>query len=265
MKHLFCFFLLFVSLTSFSQSKADCSKYHDGTFYSYPKNANSQFIDYRTGSSLKEIEIGKTDTSFWSVKWLDECTYEIKFQTGGTLKPADKQFMKEHSFVYRITTTAKDYYTFEGFVDKVNTITIIKDTFWLHPLVDHTSKPLFTQLQNEAILKKQRFKDSSQYAVLYVYRSKKINQMLVSYPVYFNDNLLFVAQNNSSAIFKILQEGPASFFGKFEKNTTNATIDFKFGKKYFLKCDIHLGIYARPDLQPIDEEKGREEFDKIGQ
>ncbi|MGI8635129.1 MAG: hypothetical protein ACR2KZ_06965, partial [Segetibacter sp.] len=84
--------------------------------------------DYRAGNFMKEIEIGKTDTSFWSVKWLDECTYEIKLQSGGTLKPADKQFMKEHSLVYRITATAKDCYTFEGFIDKVNTITIIKDT-----------------------------------------------------------------------------------------------------------------------------------------
>ncbi len=70
--------------------------------------------------------------------------------------------MKEHSLVYRITATAKDYYTFEGFIDKVNTITIIKDTFWLHPLANHINKPLFTQLPNEAILKRQRFSDTSQ-------------------------------------------------------------------------------------------------------
>ncbi len=89
--------------------------------------------------------------------------------------------------------------------------------------------------------------------------------MLIDYPVCFNDNLLFIAHNNSSAIFKILQEGPASFFGKFGNNTTNAAINFKFGKKYFLKCDIHIGYYAKPDLKPIDEEKGREEFDNTAQ
>jgi len=264
LKHFFSLFLIFVSVTSFGQDKADCASYHDGTFYSYPKNSNSQFIDYRSGNSVKEIEIEKTDTSFWSVKWLDACTYELKLQSGGTLKPADKQFMKEHSLVYRITATGKDYYTFDGFIDKVNTIAINKDTCWSQPSANRSNKPLFTQLPNEVILKRQRFSDTSKYAVLYVYRSKKINQMLIDYPVYFNDNLLFIAHNKSFAIFKILQEGPASFFGKFEKNTTNATIDFKFGKKYFLKCDIHIGIYAKPDLKPIDEEKGREEFDKIG-
>ncbi|MGI8635130.1 MAG: hypothetical protein ACR2KZ_06970 [Segetibacter sp.] len=132
-------------------------------------------------------------------------------------------------------------------------------------LVNHINKPLFTQLPNEAILKRQRFSDTSKFAVLYVYRSKKINQMLIDYPVYFNDNLLFIAHNYSSAIFKILQEGPASFFGKFGNNTTNSAINFKFGKKNFLKCDIHIGYSAKPDLKPIDEKKGREEFDNTAQ
>lgn len=152
----------------------------------------------------------------------------------------------------------------EGFIDKVNNINIVKDTFWLHPLVNRTNKPLFTQIANEGVLKKQRFRDTSAYAVLYVYRSKKINQMLIDYPVYIDDNLMFVAQNNSSGVYKILKEGTASFFARFEKNKSNTAIDFKFGKKYFLKCDIHLGFYAKPDLRVVDEEKGREEFDKVG-
>ena len=89
--------------------------------------------------------------------------------------------------------------------------------------------------------------------------------MLVDYPVYMNNNLLFVAHNKSAAIYKILKEGIASFYSKLEIRETNTTIDFKFGKSYFLKCDIHFAVYAKPDLKPIDEEKGREEFDKIGQ
>lgn len=264
MKYLLYPFLLSLPYVSSAQDKNQCVQYHDGVFYSYPKNSGSQYIDYRSGSTVKEIEVGKTDTSYWSVKWLDPCTYELKLQSGGTLKPADKQFMKEHSLVYHITATGKDYYTFEGFVDKLNTISVNNDTCWLRPSVNHLKKPLFTQIQNETILRRQKFSDTSQYAVLYIYRSKKINQMLIDYPVYLNDNLLFVAHNNSSAIYKILREGPASFFGKFEKNTTNATVDFKFGKKYFLKCDIHIGFYAKPDLKPVDEEKGREEFGNIG-
>jgi hypothetical protein len=89
--------------------------------------------------------------------------------------------------------------------------------------------------------------------------------LFVDYPVYMNDNLVFVAQNNSFKIHKIQKEGSPSFFDKFETSKSNATIDFKFGKKYFLKCDIHIGFYSKPDLRRADEEKGREEFDKTGQ
>jgi hypothetical protein len=36
-------------------------------------------------------------------------------------------------------------------------------------------------------------------------------------------------------------------------------------EKVFVKCDIHLGFYSWPALKPIHEEKGREEFDNVGQ
>lgn len=87
--------------------------------------------------------------------------------------------------------------------------------------------------------------------------------MLISYPVYLNGNLMFMAQNKSKAIIKILKEGNASFLSRFEKNESKANIDFKFGKKYYLKCDIHIGFYAKPELIVADEEKGSEAFMEI--
>jgi hypothetical protein len=256
--------LSIISLATFCQDKNACAGLHDGVFYYYPKNSNNQFVSFRRGNELKEVQLGKKDTSFWSIKWMDPCTYEIKYRAGGTLNSADKQFINEHSLVYRITGSEKDYYTMEGFIDKTNNMRVIRDTFWLHPLEHPSNEPLFTELKNETVLKRQKFSDTSKYAVLYVYRSKKIGQMLVDYPVYLDHNLLFVAHNNSSGVYKVLKEGPASFFGNIVKHTSNAMIDFKFGKKYFLKCDIHLGIYSRPDLIPMDAEKGREQFDEIG-
>lgn len=99
MMKFFIYFLLFSTPSiSFCQTKNQCAEIHDGLFYYYPKNANGQFVSYRNGNLLKEVEIGKTDTSFWSVKWLDACSYEVKFQSGGSVKQADKQFLKEHNF-----------------------------------------------------------------------------------------------------------------------------------------------------------------------
>lgn len=119
--------LIALPFIAFTQDKNECNKYHTGTFYNYPKNSNKQFISIRTENNFKEVEIGKTDTTVWAVKW-DECTYNMKLLKGGKMTPDDKQLLAEHSLVYKVTGSGKDYYTFDGFIDKPNYLYIARDT-----------------------------------------------------------------------------------------------------------------------------------------
>jgi hypothetical protein len=259
MKYILNILFFVLPFIAFSQNKNDCNNFHSGTFYYYPKNSNKEYISIRSENGFKEIETGKTDTSTWKVNW-NQCTYEMKLGSGGDLSAADKQFLNEHKMVYKITGTAKDYYTFDGYTDNVNYLYLVKDTMWLQPQSKRVGRELFTTIANEPVIRKAKFSDTSAYAILYVYRSKKINQMRITYPVYLNENLMFLAQNGSNAIIKVLKEGTTSFSSRFEKNESNSNIDFKFGKKYYLKCDIHIGFYAKPELIVVNQEKGMEEF-----
>ncbi|MES1249438.1 MAG: hypothetical protein ABUL46_02070, partial [Chitinophaga rupis] len=56
---------------------------HDGLFYLYPKNTAARLVDIRQGDEVLETEIGKTDTTRWTVKWIDDCTYSLKYVSGG--------------------------------------------------------------------------------------------------------------------------------------------------------------------------------------
>ncbi len=247
----------------FSQDKDECNKIKDGTFYYYPKNTIDQYILIRDGAKEMDVEIGKKDTSTWKISW-SNCVYEEKFvNSNRVLKPEEKQLYKDHKMACKITSVSSSYYTFEMYFDNTKGIALLKDTVWFAAKAKPNNSVLFSLLDNESLLSKEHFSDTSKYAVLYVYRPKKIGQMLINYPVYLDNNLMYVAENNTSGIYKVYREGLINFEAINEVNKSNTSIELKFGKKYYLKCDIHMGIYANPDLQVVSEDKGLVEFGKV--
>lgn len=255
--------VLLIPLFGLAQ-KTDCTIYHDGTFYNYPKNSAITTLSIRNGNVSKEVDEGTTDTSYWSIKWLNNCRYELRFQNSKGNMNGTKPFLKEHSMVCSITELYSDYYIYEAYLDKINGMFITKDTVWLQPKKIVNNRLIFTPLQTEAMLKKEKFSDTSQYAVLYVYRSKKIAGMLIDYPVYVENLPIFFARNNSASIFKFYRQGSATFTATTEAGTTTLTQDIKFGKIYYLKCTIHILTMGKADLKFLPEDKGKDEFEDVG-
>ena len=66
-----------------------------------------------------------------------------------------------------------------------------------------------------------------------------------NYIVYFDDNLMCVAKNNSGYIFKILKEGVFEVKSKLLKDEAAVKVDVKFGKTYYVKSSIKWGITSR--------------------
>ena len=241
----FCF-LFFPFIISAQAKTPTCADLKDGIFHYYPKNSSDHDLNIREGEFLHETNSKSGDTILWQVKWIDECIYSLKYISGNRSMPEENlKFIKKHKLVYEIGRTTKEYYPFKGYVDKVSDIPIQTDTMWLTEKANRVSNELFKPVANSYSLKKAKFSDTSNYAVLYLYRPKKFTNSLGNYFVYFDDNLMCVAKNNSGFIFKILKEGVFEVRSKLFKDESAVKLDVKFGKTYYVKSSIKLGITSR--------------------
>ena len=266
-----CFFcFLFLPFIISAQAKTPtCADLKDGIFHYYPKNSSDHDLNIREGEFLHETNSKSGDTILWQVKWIDECIYSLKYISGNRSMPEENlKFIKKHKLVYEIGRITKEYYLFKGYVDKVSDIPIQTDTMWLTEKANRVSNELFKPFANSYLLKKAKFSDTSNYAVLYLYRPKKFTNSLGNYFVYFDDNLMCVAKNNSGFIFKILKEGVFEVRSKLFKDESAVKLDVKFGKTYYVKSSIKLGITSRLynfklEMANIPPADGIPEFEEV--
>ena len=266
-------FLICFATTPFilcAQSKVPtCANLKNGVFHYYPKNSADHDVNIRVGDLAQEISSKTSDTIVWETKWIDECTYTLKYRLGN-LHTNDEslQLLKKHKLVYEIGRITKDYYLFTGYVDKVSNTPIQIDTMWLYEKGNKINNELFKPVASNSILKKAKFSDTSKYAVLYLYRPKKFSLSLSNYVVYFDNSLMCVAQNNTGFIFKILKEGTFEVKSKFLKDQSSVNLNIKFGKVYYIKSMVNWAITSRLynfrlAMANMPEEKGSEEFNEV--
>ncbi len=241
------FYFAFLPFIISAQAKTPtCTYLKDGIFHFYPKNSSDHDLNIREGELLHETNSKSGDSILWQIKWVDECIYTLKYISGNRpLSGENLKFVKKHKFVYEIGRITNEYYLFKGYVDKVSDIAIQTDTMWLIEKVNRVSNELFKPVANSSLLKKAKFSDTSNYAVLYLYRPKKLSNSLGNYLVYFDDNLMCVAKNNSGYIFKILKEGAFEVKSKLLKDESAVTVNVKFGNTYYVKSTIKWGITSR--------------------
>ena len=264
------FLFLSFSIDSIAQNKQlTCSDIKDGIFYYYPKNSADRYIDVREGELLNEKNTKTGDSSIWQVKWTDECIYSLKYVSGNAKTTDEMQaFLKKHKFIYEILKVTNEYYVFKGYVDKTTNIPILTDTIWLNEKTHIANNELFKQVRNTSELKKSNFSDTSKYAVLYIYRPQKLTNSLGNYIIYFDNNMMCVAQNNTGYIFKILKEGKFQVKSKLYKDESEITLDIRFGKTYYVKSMIHWGITSRLynfklEMAAINAIDGKSEFEEV--
>jgi len=197
---LFCW-LVFSAIIIHAQT--NCVALHRGVYYFYPKNSNYHYTEYFDDNLQHEVNNTTGDTALWSVHWNSDCEYECKY-IAGSIKTDDKMtsFLKKHTLVYVIETVTPDYYLFKGYIDnKKNHQPIQIDTMWMNEKTGLTSNTLFEYVPDTSVITKQHFTDTSQYALMYIYRPGKLALSLATNLLYFDDNGLCVCQEITRAMY----------------------------------------------------------------
>lgn len=262
-RFLSCVFVLAFSANGFwPKPNCRCSEVKEGVFYSNPNNSNDQWRSERKGAMQTEINLVTGDTSTWQVSWENDCQYTLKYLSGGKqLKKEETAFLKEHSIVFAINAVTSDYYIISQYIDKAGNIPFMIDTMWRREIKHPTDKRLFS-LTTEKEIRKARFKDTSKYALLYVYRPSKLVCSFIDYPLFCNSMLMCnMASRSAAYVFKIWKEGPLWIEGQNNKHKDREDLDIQFGQKYYLLCNIRWSASrCIPYLSGVDKEKGEAGF-----
>jgi len=247
---------------------ATCKDLHTGILYSYPKNSSDRYVIERDEKFQKEVILNSNDSILYEIKWKDDCTYAQKYVSGGKKLPKEAlDILAKHDLVSEIESITADYYTYALYLDKKSNLPISKDTMWLHEKAVIANNELFTPYKTRTIPRKDHFSDTSKYAVLYIYRPGKFTNSLANFVVYLDDNILWVAKNNSGYVFKILKEGKLNIKSRLMKDESSADVDFKFGKVYYVRSAIkwgfHKGRNFKLEMEAVKPEAGQLEFDEV--
>ena len=266
----FCICFLITPIFLFSQKSAlSCSDFKFGTFYFYPKNTHDFYIERIDEKYLHEKNMVTGDTVLWEIKWKNDCVYSLKFiATNEKMNSETESLLKHHNLVYEIDSKTDNYFTVKGFLDKNTNIPIQFDTMWLNEKTTIQNNELFKKVPNATVLKRSHFSDTSKYAVMYIYRPGKFTNSLGNFLVYFDNNLLCVAENKTGYIFKILKEGQFEIKSRLLKDESAIKLDVSFGKTYYVKSMIHWTISKRLynfklEMKNVPAEIGKNEFEEV--
>jgi hypothetical protein len=256
-------FLLFNCIKAFAQE--DCGSIKSGIFYYYPKNSSEKFLEMRDDKYLHEINLNKGDSEVYEIKWLNDCVYTLKYVSGNAkINDEVVEFNKKHTLLFEVNKITKEYYTFTGYIDKISNQPILKDSMWLNMKANVASNLLFQSVKSPTELKRAHFGETSKYAILYLYRPGKLTNSLGSYLVYFDDEIMCVAKNNSGYIFKILKEGNFEIKSRLYKDEATTNVDIKFGNTYYIKSSILWGFHNfnnyKLKMEVMKPEDGENEF-----
>lgn len=131
MKYLLGTFIIFAALSFVScTSKTtidNCKDIHKGVFYFNSKISDKKYKIIRDGKIQKEITLSNSDTSFFKINWIDDCTYVLEHISGGA------NISKWHDVYTRFLSVTRDYYLFKACIDSLNSKVCLNDTIWLKP------------------------------------------------------------------------------------------------------------------------------------
>ena len=270
MKNLLLLILVSPLLSLCQERNQDCSPLKELTFYAYPRNTTDQYKIIRSGNKQVEYNLKTGDSTEYKIKWEKDCQYNLTYISSSEKKsPAQKEMLAKYKLAYEILSVSGSYYVYNIYLDKVipNNIEnrqMATDTAWLKPIPNPINQELFqVATENPAVLKS-NFKDTSKYAIVYMYRPYRLVVSQNEYFVYFGDDFIFWATNKSKKAFKILKEGQVKIHAKSGKVESSVVVDIKFGKKYFIECRIYHKIpYAAPEIRLEEQTDGQIGFDSM--
>jgi hypothetical protein len=115
----------------------DCNKVKYGTFYFYPPKTNNEYVIIRDKDLQREINFKTKDTTFWQLKWKNDCEFSLRFiRKSGPISDGEKAFYNAHVTVVQIAKVSKQYYVFKGGLDSIESGNFLSDTIWFKPRIN---------------------------------------------------------------------------------------------------------------------------------
>jgi len=116
MKNAIIVLFLCISTVAFGQD-LDCKKFKNGKFSMTSDQVN--FIIERNGNKQIESTVGTNTKSMFKIKWIDECTYTLRYKkdlSGNRQNPFPKKMIltieiievKENSYIQRTSSNMFD-------------------------------------------------------------------------------------------------------------------------------------------------------------
>lgn len=259
------FLFLVLSNIGYAQTQptvGSCPDIQNGVYYSYPLNSNDRWKSERNGDIQQEINLETGDTLLFKVSWGRKCEYTLNYKSGGEkLKKEELAFLKQYKFVYTISEVTPNYYIAATYLNEPNNYPVSVDTMWNKERPVSHDRLVFTNLSAKD-MRKARLKDTSQFALLYVYRPSKFKCSAIGFPLYANNMLMCgFPENGGAFVFKVLKQGPMRLQGQHKQHKDYLDLDIRFGQKYYVRVDTKWSI-ARciPYLSEMENMKGQEEF-----
>lgn len=126
-------FSFFLCCCSISKKTDNCTKYKTGSFSFHFENQQETvyFTFIRNDSMQIETNQNTGDISEFIIKWIDECSFQLKFIKGTENLTEDLlQFKKTMTITTTILHAADNYYLFEAKSDKSDYV--LTDTIWVN-------------------------------------------------------------------------------------------------------------------------------------
>jgi hypothetical protein len=281
MKHFILFhtlvsaLLITDTLTADAQPKT-CADLRSGDYYYYPRNTLQQYHVIISGDQQKVLNMTRRkgsshyDSSVYRIEWKDACEYTLKYVEGDGLADDDLKFLTKHKLVYHIDSIASDYYLFSSYQDRSSKDRLLaKDTIWTHPQT-HSADNILFGVTDPNRIRKIHFNDTSQMALLYIYRPGKLKLSMSDLMIFYNDLPMVVLKNKSAAVIALFKEAPFTLKSRVPAGTKvegDLPMDIKFGKVYYVRADMIWGLYktgnTRLEFSLVNPQEGKPDFDGI--
>ena len=274
-KTLSSFLILFLLSGASQQGLAQsrpmtCSDIKRGIFYLFNSDPNSNYLFLRDSTMQREIGLNEGDTTYWHIKWEDECTYRLHYFKG-PMEEDSRKFALAHDVVVKVKEFGEDYYIYQAYIDDESK-PAGSDTIWTYEKIKFEKQivaPSSYQIIRDEVAKDRvPFGPDSKYALVYVYRPGKLLNSLGNYLVYFDDKALCIAKNNTGYLFRVYHQGPLEVKSVLRKDTAGVKLNLKYGQRYYVKSMIHWTITNRlynykleTKLMPAEE--GAAEFEEL--
>jgi len=217
-----------------------------------------------------EYNLKSGDSTVYEIRWEKYCQYSLTYiSSSETKSPTQQDVLNKPKLAYEILSVTRNYYVYNSYLDKVLPGNIeyrqmSTDTAWLKALKTPTNQEIFKVINENPIVLKRNFKDTSQYAVIYMYRPHRSPASQDDYYVYFGEDFMFWALHKTKAAFRILKEGPVKIHAKSGEVESSVIIDIQFGKKYYIDCRIYPKTpYAAPEIRLEEQTDGEIGFDTL--